>query len=62
MEKHQVAIIEQLARKLGLGQGEVYQLAAQIAGVEVPTLYDLDRAQADQLIVYLDSLQLVGAL
>jgi hypothetical protein len=56
MERHQVGIIDQQAQKLGLGQGEVFQLANQIAGQELASLYDLDRAQADQLIVALDNL------
>ncbi len=62
MENHQVHVIEQLARKLQLGQGEVMRLAHEIMGAEVATLYDLSRAEADRLIVYLDQLQLVGAL
>jgi hypothetical protein len=60
METHQVHVIEQLAKKLGLGQGEVMRLAHEITGTEVPTLYDLDRAEGDRMIVYLDSLQLAG--
>ena len=62
MEHHQVHVIEQLAPKLRLGQGEVMRLAHEIAGFdgELSTLYELDRAQADRLIVYLDSLQLAG--
>jgi hypothetical protein len=60
MENHQLRIIEQLAEKLQLGQGEVMRLAREIAGEEVVTLYDLDRAQTDCLIVALDSLAAVG--
>lgn len=60
MEGHQLRIIEQLAQKLQLGQGDVMRLAAEIAGEEVASLYDLDRAQTDRLIVALDSLMLAG--
>ena len=60
MEGHQLKIIEQLAAKLGLGQGDVMRLAAETAGEEVASLYDLDRAQTDRLIVALDSLMLAG--
>lgn len=60
MEGHQLKIIEQLADKLGLGQGDVMRLAHEIAGEEVPTLFDLDRQQTDRLIVALDSLMLAG--
>ena len=60
MEGHQLKIIEQLAEKLGLGQGDVMRLAHEIAGEEVATLYDLDRGQTDCLIVALDSLMLAG--
>ena len=60
MENHQVRIIEQLAAKLQLGQGEIMRLAHEIAHHEIASLYDLDRVQADRLIVYLDSLMLAG--
>lgn len=60
MEDHQVRIIEQLAHKLQLGQGDIMRLAQEIAHEEVATLYDLDRAEIDRLIVYLDSLMLAG--
>lgn len=60
MESHQVHIIEQLADRLGLGQGELYQIANAIAETELSTLYDLDRSQCDKLIVALDSLLAVG--
>jgi hypothetical protein len=56
MEHHQVRIIEQLAGKLQLGQGEVMRIAHEIAHEEIPTLYDLSREQGDVLIVALDSL------
>lgn len=61
MENHQVHVIEQLAARLQLGQGEVRRLAAEVAGVdgELATLYELTRAQADQLIVALDALACV---
>lgn len=64
MEHHQVHVIEQLARRLGLGQGEVMRLAAEVAAVdgELSTLYELDRAQTDRLIVALDSLLLSPAM
>lgn len=61
MENHQLRIIEQQAEKLGLGQGEVMRIAHEITGIEVPTLFDLDRAETDQLIVALDSYALVGS-
>lgn len=60
MERHQVHIIEQLARQMSLGQGEVLRLASEIVGHEIPTLYDLTREQSDVLIVALDSLVGVG--
>jgi hypothetical protein len=60
MEGHQLRIIEQLAEKLQLGQGDVMRLACEIAGEEVASLYDLDRAQTDCLIVTLDKLMLAG--
>jgi ATP-dependent protease HslVU (ClpYQ) peptidase subunit len=60
MENHQVHVIEQLAQKLQLGQGDIMRLAHEIAHEEIPTLYDLNRAQADRLIVHLDSLLLAG--
>lgn len=62
MEHHQVHVIEQLAKSLGLGQGEVMRLAAEVSGVdgEISTLYELDRAQGDRLIVALDSLACVA--
>ena len=60
MEGHQLRIIEQLAQKLQLGQGDVMRLAHEIAGEEVASLYDLDRRQTDRLIVALDSLMLAG--
>ena len=60
MEAHQLAIIEQLAAKLQLGQGDIMRLAHEIAGQEVATLYDLDRAETDLLIVTLDKLMLAG--
>lgn len=60
MENHQVRIVEQLAEKMSLGQGEVMRVAHEIAGEELPTLYDLTREQGDRLIVALDSLVGVG--
>jgi ATP-dependent protease HslVU (ClpYQ) peptidase subunit len=60
MEGHQLKIIEQLAAKLQLGQGDIMRLASEIAGEEVASLYDLDRRQTDCLIVALDSLMLAG--
>lgn len=60
MEGHQLKIIEQLAEKLGLGQGDIMRFAYEITGEEASTLYDLDRQQTDSLIVALDSLMLAG--
>jgi hypothetical protein len=60
MEDHQVRIIEQLARKLGLGQGEIMRLAAEVAGEEIASLYDLDRRQINSLIVALESIEFAG--
>lgn len=60
MEGHQLRIIEQLAQKLQLGQGDVMHLAREIAGEEITSLYDLDRQQTDRLIVALDTLMLAG--
>jgi hypothetical protein len=61
MDNHQMRVIEQLAQKLQLGQGQVMQLAYEITHREAATLYDLDRVEADRLIVYLDSLHLAPA-
>ncbi len=60
MHDKQIRLIEQLADRLGLGQGDVMRIANEIAGHELSTLYALDRAEGDRLIVYLDSLALVG--
>lgn len=57
---HQVAQIERIAELLGLGQGEVMQIAAELMGHEIASLYDLDRAQLTRILSHLDSLQLVG--
>ncbi len=60
MEGHQMRIVEQLAERLGLGQGDIMRLAYEITGEESATLYDLDRRETDRLIVALDSLCLAG--
>lgn len=56
MENHQIHVIEQLAQRLQMGQGEVLRIAAEVAGHELATLYDLDRKESDALICSLDSL------
>ncbi len=60
MEPRQLRVIEQLAERRQLGQGDIMRLAAEIHGQELPTLFDLSRAEADALIVYLDQLEVVG--
>lgn len=60
MQQHEVAQIEQLARKLQLGQGEVMRIAAELMAHEVTSLYDLDRAQLTRIVSHLDALQLVA--
>lgn len=56
MENHQLHVVEQLADRLGMGQGEVLRIATEVAGHEIVTIFDLSRAESDSLIVSLDSL------
>lgn len=56
MENHQLHVVEQLADRLGMSQGEVLRIAHEVAGGEVATIFDLDRREADALICSLDSL------
>jgi len=56
---HPVDLIDQLAKRQQLGQGEVMRIAAQTFGREVVSLYDLDRAELTQLTAALDALELV---
>ena len=60
MEDRQLRVIEQLAAKMQLGQGEIMRMANEIAGQELSTLFNLTRAEADKLIVYIEQLQEVG--
>jgi len=59
--QHEVERIEELARKLQLGQGEVMRIAAELMGHEVVSLYDLERAQLTRIVSHLDALALVAA-
>ena len=60
--KTEVERIEELARKLQLGQGEVMRIANEVVSDhEVASLYDLERAELTAIVCYLDQLQLVGA-
>ncbi len=56
MENHQLHVIEQLADRLGMSQGEVLRIAHEVAGGEIVTIFDLDRKESDALICSLDSL------
>jgi len=60
MEDRQLRVIEQLAAKMQLGQGDIMRMANEIHGTEIPTLFDLSRSEADKLIVYIEQLQEVG--
>lgn len=62
MHEKQMTIVRQLADRLQMSEGEVFRTAAAITGeMNIRSLYDLSREEGDQLIVYLDSLLLVGA-
>lgn len=60
MEHSQVARIEELAKRLQLGQGEVMRIAHELVGEEVASLYNLDRAELTRIVCHLDALQLAG--
>lgn len=56
MENYQLHVIEQLAARGAMSQGEVKQIAQELVGHELPTIFDLDRVDSDRLIVALDAL------
>lgn len=56
MENYQLHVIEQLAKRGAMSQGEVRQVAQEIAGHELKTIFELDRSESDRLIVALDAL------
>lgn len=56
MENYQLHVVEQLAAKGAMSQGEVKQIAQELVGHELATIFELDRSESDRLIVALDAL------
>lgn len=52
--------IREAAERLQMSQGEIMRTAHAVAEIEIRSLDDLSRAEADRLIVYLEALHVAG--